>query len=133
QSFKQALQKKMAPGAKAKTLKLLGISQYMRGNKGGAANTFKAALKANPKTVISQNEVLDESVIGFFNGVKGKQGSKGAGPKKQIAQKPKKAQGPPASKTGANKKKTSTFIRITSNVQGSVFIDGILAGQTGSQ
>ena len=50
----------------APAFKLLGIVQYMDGNKKAASAAFRLALRNDPNISISASEVLDESVVEFF-------------------------------------------------------------------
>lgn len=68
--FRKALQTAPTGEDKAFILKFLGISQYMRGDKKSATLSFREAVTLNPKTAIFQGEVLDSTVIPFFNNVK---------------------------------------------------------------
>lgn len=126
-----AVKKKGSKASTAKTYKLLGIVQFMLGNKPGANLSFRRALKLNPASTISENEVLDTSVLGFFNGIKGG----GKKPTKPLAQAPKPkpaAPTPVAADTPGKSAKglKKTFVKVLSNVpNASVSIDGILAGQ----
>ena len=62
-SLVEALKGKMSKADQAKTLKLLGICQYMSNAKDKAKASFEKALKRDPGLSIGANEVLDESVI----------------------------------------------------------------------
>ena len=68
--FRRALQSAPTDEDKAFILKFLGISQFMRGDKRSSSETFKEAITLNQKTNIFQGEVLDTSIIPFFNAVK---------------------------------------------------------------
>ncbi len=126
-ALKQSLKKKMSKADLAKTYKLLGICAFMLGNKPTATDNFKRALKLSPSINILQNEVLDDSVIAFFSGIKG--GGKKAPPKAaKVATKTV----PPKPVTTAKKSPPLkiTYLKVLSNVStASVAIDGILAGQ----
>ncbi|MGE0174247.1 MAG: tol-pal system YbgF family protein [Oligoflexales bacterium] len=61
-----ASQRESRPAERSKIFKLLGIVQYMQGNKGGAAQSFRSAISINPNISISTAEVLDESILPFF-------------------------------------------------------------------
>ena len=139
-ALRQALAKKMDRATMGKAFKLLGICQFMLGNKNAAAGSFRRALQVVPSTVISPSEVLDETVVPFFNSVRAQ--VKKSAPTKPVAKKatksvpPAKAAPPPApAKTiaGGNKPLKQTFLKVLSNVpNASVSIDGILAGQANS-
>lgn len=106
---------------KAKIYKLLGIVQYMRNKKGAATTSFRRALAFNPRTSISSSEVLDTSVIAYFNQVK-------------SMRRPTKARRPAPKTTTARfgKPTNNTTILIQSNVRARVYIDGIITGNTGT-
>lgn len=123
-ALKAALRKPLGRAEKAKTLKLLGICQYMLGDKNGAASSFKQALAAVPTLSVAASEVLDESVIGFFNAQK-------TAPKSAAAPRPV-APGPAAG-IASGKPLKQTFLKVLSNVTtAQVSIDGIIAGGVNS-
>lgn len=68
--FRRALGTAKTPEDKAFILKFLGISQFMRGARRQAAMSFYQAYRADPKTSIYKEEVLDPSVVNFFNSLK---------------------------------------------------------------
>lgn len=70
--FKRALSSAATNEDKAFILKFMGISQYMRGARRQAANSFYKAYQADAKTSIYQEEVLDPGVVQFFNALKTK-------------------------------------------------------------
>ncbi len=107
---------------KAKILKVMGICQFMIKNKSSASIAFRNALKFDPNTVISEDEVLDTEVIGFFNQEKANFAS-------EAAAKPDAA---PKSSGSYAKAPKKTTIQVNSNVSGKVSIEGIYAGVTGS-
>lgn len=136
-ALKAALGKRMSKANQAQTLKLLGICQFMLGNKGAAGTTFKRALAANQSLTIGQDEVLDESVIPFFNSQKGVKTDAAAAHRAapRAAPRPAPAPVPVANKaTGAAPKALKqTFLKVQSNVASAqVSIDGIIAGSTNS-
>jgi hypothetical protein len=105
--------------------KLIGICQFMQDDKPGAQASFKLALTANPSISISASEVLDESVIPFFNESKG--GGKTAAPSAGAASVAAGSGLAPSAKPAK-----STQLKIQSNVaEGQVMIDGINAGDIG--
>lgn len=69
-ALKMALTLENRASERMKIFKLLGISQYMLGKKTHAADNFRMALKLKPSLGVFANEVVNESVIGFFNKVK---------------------------------------------------------------
>jgi hypothetical protein len=122
-ALKQALQRRPNAADKIKIYKLLGICQYMLRNKAEAAASFKQALAMSPGLTISANEVLDESVIEFFNQQKGATNHAA----KSASAAPSSAN-PRAAKT-----LNSTFLKVGSNVNSAtVMIDGINAGPVNS-
>lgn len=68
--FKKAYRKATTSEDKAFILKYLGITQFMKGNKKGSSQAFNNALKLDPTLRIDSEEVLDASVIVFFQEVK---------------------------------------------------------------
>lgn len=123
-SLSKALPKAKNPGEKSQILKYLGISQYMLGRKPDAGKSFHDALAANPKISISPDEVLDESVVQFFEHQK--PGASPSGSKSAVA-----AAAPvQGGGTTPVKKAKLTTLTVKSNVSASVAIDGILVGQT---
>lgn len=68
--FRRALKQAEEKKDKAFILKFGGISQYMRGDKRSSSRTFRNALKLDPELDIFPEEVLDPSVITFFQNVK---------------------------------------------------------------
>lgn len=146
-SLQQALPRTRNPREKAKVYKFLGISQYMQGNKSGASTSFRSALGNDPGLSVSPDEVLDESIISAFNAQRGK-GGKGpivtagrAAPAiSPVVASSSSTAAPPAvgaeprAAAGSSMARPSklTRIRINSNVAGTVVMDGIMAGSTGS-
>lgn len=65
-----ALNNETNPNALTKIHKLLGIVHYMLSDLNEAARSFKLALSYNPNISILQSEVLDETIITFFNRIK---------------------------------------------------------------
>lgn len=70
-AISQTLKTETSAEGKAMTLKLLGICQYMLGDKKAAGESFQKALKLKPGLQIAANEVLDDSVIAYFKGFAG--------------------------------------------------------------
>ncbi len=68
--FRRAIQAATTNEDKAFILKFLGVSQYMRGDRRSAIGTFKNAVLLDPKISVFKEEVLDVSVITFFNRTK---------------------------------------------------------------
>lgn len=69
-ALKMALTLENRASERMKIFKLLGISQYMLGKKSHAADNFRMGLRLKPSMTVVANEVVNESVIGFFNSVK---------------------------------------------------------------
>ena len=143
-SLNATLRNKISDKDRSQAYKYLGIVQFMKGKKDPAANSFRNALRINPKLGISASEALDESVIPFFNSVKAdksKYAAKAA-PKQSTAARAPRAASVPATasvaasgssmRSVANKaKRTTLFIKC--NVRSaSVMIGGILAGTVNS-
>ncbi|MCX6128233.1 MAG: hypothetical protein NTX25_04115 [Proteobacteria bacterium] len=70
--FRNALKKAKTKEDRAFILKFAGICQYMRGDKKAAATTFYEAIIADKNVAIDEEEVLDPSVVSFFNTIKSK-------------------------------------------------------------
>ncbi|RZA23201.1 MAG: hypothetical protein EOP10_13390 [Proteobacteria bacterium] len=68
--FKNALKKVSSDEEKAYILKFIGICQYMRGDKKNAASSMSQSVSYDRSIQIDTEEVLDPSVVTFFNGVK---------------------------------------------------------------
>ncbi|MFW7379941.1 MAG: hypothetical protein ACOH5I_14100 [Oligoflexus sp.] len=68
--FKRAFSSSKTREDRAFILKFLGISQFMRGDKRQAANSFYQAFMNDQKTAIYQEEVLDPTVVDFYNTLK---------------------------------------------------------------
>ncbi|MBP6217118.1 MAG: PEGA domain-containing protein [Oligoflexales bacterium] len=68
-SFKASLENSGSNFEKARTYKMLGISQYMLGKRQEAEDSFKDAKKLQKEIQIEPSEVLDESVLEFFKAV----------------------------------------------------------------
>jgi hypothetical protein len=150
QSLIQALGARPSPAESAKILKVLGISQYMLGNLNGAAASFTKALSISPSLRVSGGEVLDESVIAFFEKQRANLASTG---KRETpprrAQAPRNTKKTPATQSASSKQPTpsrsvasrdgngstqtkKTVLKVLSNVAGAqISIDGILAGRPG--
>ncbi len=121
-SLRQALPRTKVGVDRAKALKLLGICEYMQGKKQNAAATFKATLQQDPRAQISANEVLDESVIAFFNAQRRGTSSRAVAPIQQ-------ARSPIAGKAA----KTTSLIVNANIASASINIDGIFAGKVGNR
>jgi hypothetical protein len=139
QALRQSFSKNPDKATQGKTYKLLGICQYMLGNKNGATDSFRRALQLVPSTRVSPTEVLDESVVGFFNGVESRYAKTAKTAVKKATKKtPKQAAAPAAApaktaSAGGSKPLKKTFLKVLSNVaNASISIDGILAGQVNS-
>ena len=68
-AFKRALNYAKTVPEKTRLYKMLGISQYMLGKRIESASSFKQAKQLDPNLLISANEVLDESVVPFFDSI----------------------------------------------------------------
>jgi hypothetical protein len=105
--FIQVLRTARANELKNRALKYLGISQYMQGKKESARKTFEVLKRSDSRASIEASEVLDDSVIAFFNAIRVQAGS-----------------------TATAQRRTGIFIE--SNVpNANVSIGGILAGTVG--
>jgi hypothetical protein len=125
----QALKTTQDPGERVKILKFRGIVQYMLGNQNGAASTFKEALSQSPSLVIDAADVLDETVVQFFEDLKRKtpsQSTKTASSEASLAAKPSNL----GNSTAKSAKKTLLKI-ISTPTETQISIDSILAGRGG--
>lgn len=123
-SLQSALPRTRSPKEKAKIFKLRGICEYMLNQKSKASESFKSAIANDSATTISGDEVLDESVISFFNAQK-------ANSQRTASQ--TRTPPPPAGKAAPRygTKVNTTRIILRSNVNGAqVLLDGIIAGTT---
>lgn len=84
--FKRALTATKTREDRAFILKFLGISQYMRGDRKQAANTFYQAFMNDPRTSIYLEEVLDPSVVEFYNSLKTRWVQQAQARQKQLEQ-----------------------------------------------
>lgn len=110
-AFKLTLNKSISDAEKARLHKMIGISQYMQGKRIAAETSFQQAKALNPYINISASEVLDDSIIPFFNTV-------------QAA--PSKASSRPAPAAA------STTLKIYANVPGAtITVDGVKLGTIG--
>lgn len=134
-SLNKALKTNLSNKDKAQAYKYLGIVQYSKGRKDQASSNFRKSLAINPKMVIVASEVLDESVIPFFNSIKVSMPKTAARPN-QVAKstKPVGEVGVGASSTNRSSSKAKrTTLFVKSNVKSaSVTIGGILAGSVNS-
>lgn len=111
----------------AETYKYLGVAQFMSGNKNSATSSFQMAKNTNPGVKLTASEVIDESVIPVFNGVK---------PGRVTGNATKRPPAPsfaPAGKPAIAKQKSKrTLLKVISNVPSAqVSLDGIAYGTTG--
>lgn len=100
-----------------KVYKYLGICQYMLKNKTSAELSFRKGLRYKSSLKINSSEVLDTSVINFFNKLKSA----------ELAAKARRNRAKATKKANARKK---TTLLVKSNVEGTIFLNGIFAGQT---
>lgn len=125
QALLQAL--KTTTGAeKARVLRLLGITQHMQGNQAAATRSFQMALAINPNTTISRDEVLDETVVPFFERVR-------ATAQSSPARAPATGESLKPARMRVGKRTKYTILVVQSNAKATVLIDGIIAGHTGSK
>ena len=68
--FKNALKKASAQEEKGFILKFIGICQFMRGDKKNAGISFNQSLSMDRSIQIDAEEVLDPTVVTFFNQIK---------------------------------------------------------------
>lgn len=132
-ALKKALNSRLPKSEQARIHKLIGICQFMLGNKAAAIASFRQALSLQTNLVIAPSEVLDESVIALFNAQKRTNSRPNNTPTKLANRQTSGATTPTNSGNqpiaGAKVVK-STFLKVLSNVpNASISIDGILAGQ----
>lgn len=116
---------------RAKLLKLLGLTQYMQGARSESADSFRKAKKLNPATRLLSTEVLDPSVLDFFNSIEAPR----SGPGETIyeeAPAPKKQQKEPVFEPVEEKKVEPTNLIIFANINDAkVIVDGFFRGKVG--
>lgn len=113
----------------AETYKYLGVAQFMSGDRNSATSSFQMAKNSNPGVKLTASEVIDESVIPVFNGVK---------PGKVAATAPQRAATPSSEAAGkpaiAKQKSKRTLLKVISNVPSAqVSLDGIAYGTAGQE
>lgn len=124
-----AAEKETAKLAKASILKLLGICQYMLGNRSEASKSFREAVALDSTVTIKPGEVLDDTVIDYFSRIK-KETTKSAPTATTATIKHTPSTTPDKAATKA----AGTFIIVQSDVpDANVMIDGILAGSTNTK
>lgn len=104
----------------AKAYKYLGICQYMLKNKTSAELSFRKSVRFNSSINIDASEVLDTSVISFFKKLKAT----------EISKKNRKNRSRTAKKSRKKSKSKKTTLFVKSNVKGTIFLNGIFAGET---
>lgn len=123
-SAKRALETKLPRSDRSKVLKILGLVQYLSGNKTLAAKSFEQSIALDPNISIQPQEALDPSAIAFFQNLKSKS-RKTAASSDTPPQTQSKSKKPIAGTSPVKK----TLLKVVSNVQkAQVSIDGILAG-----
>jgi hypothetical protein len=129
----KATKTSLSPADKAQTYKLLGIVQYSQGKKRPAAASFKMALASNPALTISGSEVLDSSVIGFFDKIKASFKPTAKRSVRPAATSNSAAVSAPTAPRGG-KAPGITRLLVKSNAPSAeIFIDGIIVGNTGNE
>ena len=104
---------------KAKIYRLIGIIDYTNGRKKEARNAFVFAKNIDPKSKINPDQVLDESVIDFYNSIK-------------VVTKKKSSKTVNRGVRG-NKAQKPTFLFVSSAVKtGQVLLNGIISGSVNS-
>lgn len=113
---------------RAQTLKVLGLAQYMQGKRNEAADSFKLAKKLSPLIRIQKNEILDETVLDFFNSIEAPAPSieEEVVPKKKT----RKAVAPEPVEQKAEPVPTNILI-ISNVIEGRIIIDGFFRGRVG--
>jgi hypothetical protein len=110
--------------------KLSGICYHQSKNTRAATKMFKNALRFNPATQVSASEVLDPSVVSFFNQIKSSSARKPQPTSPSPAPSPAKRQ---VAKGAYAKEAKSTSLIVNSNVSSALLmIDGIIVGRPGS-
>ena len=109
----------------AETYKYLGVAQYMLGKKQPATVSFQKAKSTNPAIRLADTEVVDESVIPFFNAVPAGNAASGGLPSNNLK----------ASSSGVAKQKSKrTLLKVISNAPNArVSLDGIAYGKSGDE
>lgn len=123
--FKSALKKVSSDEERGIILKFIGICQFMRGDKKNAGNSFFQAVGFDRSLSIDTEEVLDPSVISFFNSIKSRVPPEPKRkPKPAVAETPpppvKQAPPPqaaaPVKKKVKKKKKTDSAMAIHNDI-----------------
>lgn len=123
--FQGALNQRVSTLEKARIYKMLGISQYMQGKRGDAERSFTRAKQLKSDIAISSAEVLDESVVEFFDSIK----VAAPAPKALPAPAPKVEVSRPVPTRAPEPKAEIAKLRIITNAEGaSVAIDGHFRG-----
>ncbi|NRA45649.1 MAG: PEGA domain-containing protein [Oligoflexales bacterium] len=112
-AFQITLNKRLTTAEKARIYKMLGITQYMQGKRIAAEASFQKAKGMNPYINISPSEVLDESVVTFFNTIEAPKGPT-----------------PPPNSGGTVSQET--FLKVYANPSfAQVVVDGVNLGRAG--
>jgi hypothetical protein len=106
--------------------KLLGICQFLLGNKPQAEAIFQAVLRANPKAQLNKKDVIDPSISELFERVRHTSAGGAPAPRAPAAPPPRResAAGAPAS---SGKSFTGVFVK-TNAENATVFSSGIFVG-----
>ena len=118
----------------AKTLKLLGISQYMQGKRQAAARSIRRAKTIEPRLSLESAEILEPGILDFFNSIEAPR----APPTKKQRSRPeqKQKQKLPAPRQrdpskAPQKPQRAEILVISNAVNGRVFISGRELGRVG--
>ncbi len=108
--------------------KLLGVCNYLIGQKGSARDAFEAALRLNPRATLPQKYILDPGIAGFFQGIRLAKSRSASPPPQRRSARSRRAT-PPAKAASAPVRKGATGIFVRSNAKGStVFANGLFVG-----
>lgn len=122
QAYSRELKGEKGSQGRANILKMIGICQYNIGQSSAAKSSFQKAKKLSPHLTIQSNEVLDESVIGFFNSIS-------SPAHKQVS----KPQGEVALAPNAKSAKSTKLIVYSNASNATILIQGIMAGTVGTE
>ncbi len=127
--FQQVATHAPSNAERAQALKMLGLSQYMQGKRSESAESIKLAKRLVPSLSLAPREVLDDSVIDFYNSIEAPAIVEPVAPPVVVKEvKPKKVQAPPPVK----KIEKATELLVLSNaLEAKVMVDGYFRGRVG--
>lgn len=127
----EMLKAKQTAAKKAQLYKMLGLNQYMQGKRAEATGSFQKAKSLSPKIQITSLEMIDSTVLDFFNSI---ETPAAAEPEKvEPTPIPQATHKKPRKETVVTKQETGpTKLLILSNViNARVVVDGVTRGRVG--